>query len=354
MNIDSPDEIKKLDSKSMLGSIEKLADQVDEIKEEAAAVVLPPEYSTYNKIMFFGMGGSSLGAHCIKSIFFKNLKVPVEIINGYDVPGSVDENTIAFIVSYSGGTEEALADLKGVLEKKAKVIVVTSGGELAKQATDLKLPALIFGTKNNPCGSPRMGLGYTLFGPLILLQKLGAIHLEETDLAEAVSTIRKYQVEFGAEILESENIAKQLARKSLSGNVWFVGSEHLSGSAHVAANQTNENAKRLASYFLIPELNHHLLEGLSFTENRTDELFVFIESSLYDVRVQKRYSVTKEVIKTKNIPQFSYQCQEKTALLQVLEVLVLGSYASFYASMLESIDPTAIPMVDFLKASLKK
>lgn len=354
MQIDSLEEIKKLDSKSMLGSIEKLADQAEEIISEAQAVVLPPGYENYTKIVFFGMGGSSLGAHCIKSIFLGSLKVPFEIFNGYGVPASVDKNTIAFIVSYSGGTEEALSNLKGALDKKAKVIIVTSGDELGRQAIDLKLPALIFGTKNNPCGSPRMGLGYTLVGPLLLLRKLGAIRLEKSDFEKMVSTIRKYQSKFGVEIPEQTNFAKQLARKALAGNVWFIGSEHLAGNAHVAANQMNENAKRFASYFVVPELNHHLLEGLRFIENHDDELFVFVESTLYDSRIQKRFSVTKEVIKAKNIPQISYQCREESPFLQSLEVLVLSSYTSFYAAMLEDIDPTAIPMVDFLKASLKK
>jgi hypothetical protein len=38
----------------------------------------------------------------------------------------------------------------------------------------------------------------------------------------------------------------------------------------------------------------------------------------------------------------------------VVEALVLTSYVSYYAALVEGIDPTAIPFVDFFKEELKK
>ena len=117
----------------------------------------------------------------------------------------------------------------------------------------------------------------------------------------------------------------------------------------------NENAKRFAGYFIVPELNHHLMEGAPYPEsNKNDIKVVLLESGLYDKRVQKRYEVTKQVLENKKIQFSSYQCQENKKLLQACEALVLGSYASFYSAMLQGIDPTAIPMVDFFKEQLKK
>lgn len=351
MDIDSISQIKKNDSLGMLNSIQKLADQIEEIKDQVKKISLPPEYSNFNNIVFMGMGGSSLGSHCIKSIFLNKLKVPLEIINNYEVPGFVDENTLVVCVSYSGGTEETVSGLESAMKKKAKVIAIASGSALARKAARHKIPSLIFTANNNPCGSPRMGLGYTLFGPLFLLQKIGAIKISANELRSIAPTVRCLTAALDPGIPETKNIAKKLAREALVGNVWYIGSGHLSGNVHVAANQMNENAKRFASYYLIPELNHHLLEGLSFTDH-DEHLFVFIESSLYTPRVQKRFSVTKSVLKKYNHRFFSYKCTEKTVLSQSLEILVLGSYVSFYAAMLENIDPTAIPTVDYLKKEL--
>ena len=50
--------------------------------------------------------------------------------------------------------------------------------------------------------------------------------------------------------------------------ILIVASEHGLGCAHTAANQFNESSKRLAVSFALPELNHHLLEGLAAKETK--------------------------------------------------------------------------------------
>jgi len=45
---------------------------------------------------------------------------------------------------------------------------------------------------------------------------------------------------------------------------------------------------------------------------------------------------------------------ENKPLPQVVEALVFSSYLSYYGAILEGLDPTAIPYVDFLKKKLKK
>lgn len=352
INIDNLNEILALDSMQMSKSIEKLPDQILQISEDVKNVKLPISYKKFKNIVFFGMGGSALGAHCIRSVFEKDLKVPLEIINNYNVPGSVTKDTLVFIVSYSGTTEEAISAFEKTVKKKAKIVVVSSGGKLLETAKKRKIPALIFGTQNNPCGSPRMGLGYTIFGPLFILHRLGAVQSSYIRLKPLVETAKKYIELYGLKSQETSNTAKQFASNLVKGPVWFVSSSHLAGNAHIVANQLNENAKRFGGYFLIPELNHHLLEGLSFPKS-DDSAFVFIESGNFDKRILKRFAVTKEIL-VKNQRQFlTYECNEGEPLLEAVEVLVFGSYLGFYTAMFENIDPTAIPTVDYLKAALK-
>ncbi len=59
-------------------------------------------------------------------------------------------------------------------------------------------------------------------------------------------------------------------------------SEHLVGSCHSFKNLLNETAKTFAVLFDIPELNHHLMEGLK-NPSRIREFFkfVFFESELF-------------------------------------------------------------------------
>ncbi len=365
--LDDKAKILQLDSKNMLGSIQLLGKQVEEVLAQAKKVKIPATYKKANNLVVLGMGGSALGAHLIKSVFLDSLKISVEIVNGYKTPGFVNEKSLVIASSYSGSTEEILSAVVDAKKKKAKILIICSGGKLADWVKQNKVPALIFSTNNNPCGSPRMGLGYSIFGQIALLANAGILKLSPAEIKNAIQTISKFNLLFGVDNPEEKparttdavqsggNPAKQLATSLANKSVWYLASEHLAGNAHIAANQMNENAKRFGGFFIVPEMNHHLMEGTPYPEsNKNDIKFVLLESKLYDKRVQKRYEITKQVLDNKKISFTSYLCQENKRLLQACEVLVLGSYVSFYSAMLQGIDPTAIPLVDFFKAQLKK
>ena len=353
--LDDKAKILQLDSKNMLGSIQLLGKQVEEVLALAKKVKIPASYKKASNIVILGMGGSALGAHLIKSVFLESLKIPVEIVNGYIAPEFVNKNSLVIASSYSGSTEEVLNAVGDAKKKQAKIMVITSGGKLADWAKQNQIPSLVFTTNNNPCGSPRMGLGYSIFGQIALLVNADLLKLSVAEIKNVLQTISKFNSLFGVDNPEEKNPAKQLATGLLGKSVWFAASEHLVGNAHIAANQMNENAKRFAGYFVVPEMNHHLMEGLLFPENNNQSIkFLLLESELYDERAQKRYEITKQILAKNNIGNVSYKCQEKNKFLQACEALVLFSYISFYSAMLQGIDPTAIPVVDFFKEQLKK
>ncbi|MBI5222759.1 MAG: SIS domain-containing protein [Candidatus Magasanikbacteria bacterium] len=348
--LDNLSQIKKLDTQNMLGSLRALSKQAEQVWKQANGLKIPADYKRADKIVVCGMGGSAIGADVIKSVFASELKLPVFIANDYNLPAFVNQQTLVVASSYSGNTEEVESALKQALAKKAKAVVISSGGNLQTLAKKNKLPALIFTTENNPCGSPRMGLGYSVVGQLALLSKLGFLRVGEKEIGVIVKTIQKYETLFGVKNPVENNFAKQLTRMASERSVWYVASEHLTGNAHVAANQMNENGKRFAGYFAIPELNHHLLEGmLNPKSNKENLLFVMFESKLYHPRNQRRYQITKNVLDKNSIQSISYACQERTKVGQMCEALVLSGYASYYSALLAGIDPTPIPFVDFFK-----
>lgn len=353
--LDNFESIKKLDSQKMYSSIELLPEQIKEVWRSAEGLKIPAHYKKANRMVLMGMGGSALGMHIIKSLYFDYLKIPIEIINGYNLPAYADKNTLVLCSSYSGSTEEVLSAVAQAYKQKTKLITISSGGKLADFARAHKIPALVFAVNNNPCGSPRMGLGYSIFGQLILLSKIGLIKFGQTDLNLVLKVIKKYSAEFGIKTVGEVNLAKKFAKEIFGKTVWYAGAEHLSGSTHTAANQMNENAKRFCGWFLIPELNHHLLEGMLYPETNTKNLtFIFLSSHFYDKRVQKRFVITREILEKDKIKSIVYNCSEKSRLGQACEVLLLGSFVSYYSALLQGIDPTAIPFVDYFKAALKK
>src|SRR5258708_37178759 len=99
--------------------------------------------------------------------------------------------------------------------------------------------------------------------------------------------------------------------------------EHLEGVGHVFANQLNENAKNFAEFRIIPELNHHLMEGLQFPDsNALNLLFVMIHSDLYLSSNQRRFELTEQVIEKNKIEFREYTLESKTKIEQVFEMLL--------------------------------
>src|SRR5258708_59709 len=96
--------------------------------------------------------------------------------------------------------------------------------------------------------------------------------------------------------------------------------EHLEGAGHVVANEMNETAKTYSEYRVIPELNHHLMEGLAFPRsNEQDLLFLLIQSKLYGPSNLKRVSLTAEVIDKNRVEYKEIVLHKPTKIEQVFE-----------------------------------
>lgn len=354
-NLDSPEEIKKLDSKNLAGSVELLGKQCEQVYEDIAKLTFSNELLKAKNIVVVGMGGSAIGAHIVSSLYFGELKVPLEIVNGYHIPGYVSGDSLIILSSYSGTTEEVLAAYEEAKSKKAKILAISSGGELAKQVLDREVGGYVFEPKFNPCGQPRMGLGYSIFSQILILTKLGFLKFSEEDFKKVLAVVDRTNVVSKMDVETSKNKAKEMASRLFCKMPVLFGSEHLVGSVHIFANQINENAKTFSVYFALPEANHHLIEGLvSPVEAHERQLFLLLKSNFYSPRVQKRYGITKAIVENNGIEVVEHDLESGSRLEQVFEFLAFGSWVSFYLAMLYGRDPSPIPMVDFLKGEMVK
>lgn len=342
--------MKKLDSRDVFGSIGFIPKQAAQAWSEARRIKIPKNYSRVSRILVCGMGGSAIGPHAVRSIFYDKIDAPMQIINSYNLPAYVDENTLVLLSSYSGTTEEVISCAREARAKRAKIMVIAAGGVLAEMAKKYSWPMYEFTPKWNPCGQPRLGLGYAIFGTLALLSRAGLARVSESEGEAMIRALARQAKRFAA---NGTNPAKNLARQLKGKQVILIGSEFLEGNMHIAANQINETSKQFATYFLIPEINHHLLEGLSFPERpKRDMRFVFFESKKYHPQVQRRYALTRQIIERNKIKTLTYRFSETAKLAQASEALMLGAYLSFYLGIMNGKDPSDIPWVNFLKKKL--
>lgn len=346
INLNDIKAIKGLDKANMLSSIEAFPDQCQQAWEEATKVSIPESYKKIKNIVVSGMGGSALGAHVIKSLYSKEMAVPLEIINNYHLPFYINEESLVILSSYSGSTEETLATAWEAKEKKAKILGITSGGKLGEFLKENNLPGFIFEPKFNPCGQPRMGLGYSIGGQIGLFKKTGILNVKEKDFYQGLNSLIKNKNKIKESAKEMAEILKDKIPLS-------IAAEFLSGNAHVLANQINENAKVMSFYFIIPELNHHLLEGLKNPETG-NFFFLFLSSNLYSERIRKRFFLTKEVVKKNGVGILEFKPLGRNKFSQILETLWFGSFLSFYLAIIYGINPSPIPWVDYFKHQLEK
>lgn len=341
-------DLKRYDPLNMYGSIGAIPDQMAAAWAAIADRSFPAFCANARQIVVAGMGGSAIGTHLIQSVFRDRLKVPITIVSDYILPSWVDASTLVVLSSYSGGTEEVIAVADQAKKKGIPMMALTTGGALAAFAVEQGLPSVVFQSEHNPCGQPRIGLGYAVTYQLGIFRSLGMIDLTDAEMTGAIRGARRASADYAA--LSHDNPALDLAVRSRLRTPLIIASEHLSGNAHILANQWNENAKNLAAYFLIPELNHHLLEGLTGPSAiRKRLLAVLIESEQYDARNLKRYAITRQVLDEQKIASVTLRPRGEAFLEQAFDLLLLGGYASFYAAVLNRSNPSPIPWVDTFK-----
>jgi glucose/mannose-6-phosphate isomerase len=262
---------------------------------------------------------------------------------------------LVVLSSYSGTTEEVLVCGKEAFKKKAKLAGLSAGGQTAEFLKRINTPCYVFNPILNPSGQPRIGGGYLIGGHLGFLIKLGLINISKEAVFSAINSVEKLTKEFKINSPTKKNFAKQLAEHIYGRYPYFIVSEFLSGVGNGLANQTNETAKAVSSFRIIPELNHHLMEGLKFpAELKKIAVFVFFYSSFYSTQVKKRFSITKEVVEQNGIKTIWRELNGKNEIEQAFELMALGSYFSMYLSALYRQNPTTIPFVDYFKQKLKE
>lgn len=344
IDLNNPDEIKKFDPKDVLGSTGFLIDQTKQIHSLIQSQEFNINQDQIKNIVFSGMGGSAYGGQVAIHLFKNNLKVPVYINNDYTLPDFVNLNSLVILTSYSGNTEETLQSLQEAKTRGAQMIALTSGGKLAQDMQSLAIPVVVFDPKYNPSGQPRLGTGYIVLGTIEILQKLGLINLSLEEVEKAISDLEKNQQQI-------QDLAKNMAAKVFGKIPAIFAANFLGGNAHILRNQFNETAKSFATYNLLPELNHHAMEGL---KNPLDKKLVvlMIDSNFYPQIIQKRAALTQEVVEKNNVEVLKYQPQGSNEIAQVFDLLLFGGYLSFYLAILYKQDPSVIPWVDYFKEKL--
>lgn len=338
--------IKKIDPRDTLGSTDLLLEQCETAWKQVTTLDLPHHIESINNIVFCGMGASIYGAQVLKALQGPGMPYPTEVVSDYFLPEYVGPQTLVVLTSYSGSTEEVLSCAEDAKAKGAQMVVLSKGGKLAEFAADNNLPAYIFDGKLNLCGSPRAGCGYSIFGLIGLLNKLNVVEVEEQEITDSLIRMRE-------KVADIKKQAQEDVKIFLNKIPIIFTSEHLSGNGMILRNQFNETGKNFAAYYLIPDLNHHLMEGLQFPSDAPLH-FLVLNSANYSPKIKRRNELTMEVVKKNNFPVHEFMTGGSTVYDDFLEALIYGSYLTLYMGLAYEQNPATNPWVDWFKEQLSK
>jgi glucose/mannose-6-phosphate isomerase len=347
-NLDDPLTYKKLDPSDMLGHLRRMPQECQKAWQEGLNLALPADYAGVNKVVISGMGGSAIGGDLAR-VLVEPRRVPLWVSRDYQPPPFLDSQTLFIASSYSGMTEETLSAFEMALNTPAKKLVVTTGGKLRARAQEKNIPTFVY---DYPA-QPRAALAYGFLSLLGIFQKLGLLGDISGDVAEMVSTMEKLAKCINEKVALPANPAKELASK-LVGHLAFVyGAGVLAPVAHRWKTQLNENSKAWAFNETLPELNHNAVVGYEFPQEMAGKAFaVLLRSPSLHQRILLRYQITAEILARSGVSHQVIDAEGNQPLSQMMSLVMLGDYVSYYLALLYGVDPSPVKVIDYLKAKL--
>lgn len=320
-------------------------------------------------IVVAGMGGSAIGADLVRSFLVNELNVPFQVIRHYRLPKFVGPQSLVFVSSYSGNTEETLAVHEEVLKRGALTICISSGGKLVERARQPYFRSLQ--TELGEIGSmeiqvepivipseypPRAALGFSFVALLVALNKVGLVKDYSSKVLQVADFLSREKRNWEVGVPFEKNEAKKLATGLFEKiPLIYAGSDFLEPVAVRWKGQICENTKQPAFYNFFPEFNHNELVGFGVLKHLTGKLAaVFLQDKDDHPRVSLRMQIVEDILKRKKIPVQRVASKGETVLERMFYTILLGDFVSYYLAILNGVDPKPVEIIDYLKERLEK
>ncbi len=343
--LENTDKLKELDSQHMLGTLEEFPEQIEKVVEKLDINLLPFHPS---EIVVTGMGGSAIVGDILKSFLANRVTIPIHVNKDYTLPSFVNQDTLVFVVSYSGNTEETLSAAKIALKKGAKVVGISSDGDLEKLCEE---KGVVF-IKAPEGYHPRAAIAF-MFIPILKILTEMLIYDSDVAIIDTVEELKKLRDRIKCEVPTEENPAKRIAKK-IKGKIPVIyGHSIYNAVANRWHTQINENAEVMAWYGAFPEMNHNEIVGWKGDDKAKDFIPILLRHKDEDERIDRRIELTKELVfENKCSDIIELYAEGETQLARILYLIYFGDYISIYLALLYGRDPSPVKIIDELKKRL--
>lgn len=301
-------------------------------------------------IVLAGMGGSAIGADLVAAYLAPALPVPLVVWRGYDLPASAGRDALVILSSHSGNTEETLSAFDAARRSGARLLAITTGGELARRCDLEGVPVWRFEHR----GQPRAAVGFSFALILAALHRLGLTQEAGAEIHIAAEAMRLQQQDLRAETPVARNPAKRMAGQFLDRFPLIIAGGLLAPVARRWRTQIAEVAKAVAQFEELPEADHNMVAGVGHPEPLiTRTMAVFLRASLDSPRLAARVEATRQVLMVEGFNTDVIEAAGDTRLAQQWTCLHYGDYAAYYLAMDYGVDPTPVAAIEDLKSRLR-
>lgn len=342
---------KRFDTQDMLGKIKSMADHLEQgISIGQDVDMRNIDSDAFDTVVLSGMGGSAIAGDIIRSHLSGRMQIPFLVQRHYRLPEFVNRKTLVICSSYSGNTEETLSAYDDAVSRGAKLIVMTTGGQLGAKAREDRLPLVEI-----PDGlPPRAALGYSFAPLLIIASRLGLCNPPAQDIRQAAAAMRERLKRF---MPESENNPALALAKKIHGTipVIYAGQDYLDAAAWRFKGQICENAGCLAFVNVFPEFNHNELVGWDEVYGLGEGFTIIMLRDKNDHgRIKARMDIVSGYLKSRRYKVIDLQAENGEGLTRIFSWIQYVDFVSYYLALLNGVDPTPVEAIDYLKKKLSE
>ena len=299
------------------------------------------DFKNIDHIVYAGMGGSGAIGDIFASILSKT-NIHVTLVKGYQLPKTVDKNTLSVITSISGNTDESVTILKQLKKNKHKCIAFSSGGQIEKFC----IKNQIFYKKFNQNISPRASFTTFVYGILSVLSPI--IPIKKNQINESLFNLQKISQNISSNNLTSSNQALNLALWIKNIPVIYYPSG-LQSAAIRFKNSLQENSK---THVIAEDVIEACHNGIVAWEKDKKLQPIMIKGKDDHIKTKQRWDILKEYFEINQIKFKEINSVEGGILTKIMNLIYLFDYTSIYLGVVKKIDPSAVDSIDFIKNKL--
>ena len=339
-----------LDTEGMFDATAGLPEQVAAAADAARGLEHLPERESVEAVVVLGMGGSGIAGDILVASAAPFMAVPVVVVKSYELPHFVGEGCLVFAMSFSGNTEETLEAATEAAMQGARIVAVTSGGELAHLAEGWGAPVVPVPTT---IPQPRAALGAMAIPPLVVLEEIGLFPGATQWIDLAIGQLQRRRDRLTRETNDALTLAKRIGRTIplIHGGGTIGGA-----AAQRWKTQVNENAKSPAFWAAQPELCHNEVAGWGQHGDATRQLLTLVNlrHDHEHPQVSRRFELVADLVREVVSSIEEVHAEGEGELAQLLDLILFGDFVSLHLAAQEGLDPGPVPALVEIKSRLQQ